>query len=120
MQAEVGFEAAEHGLDIPYKMPLIIRQDSTKPRDSGSRRYALWCAGLDHAMSEGSSYPVWETLPAERRHGLVLALGQMAMRQIRNSSTARQTVGEIAGDDGQGVHATAAGRPVGENFSAAP
>jgi hypothetical protein len=35
---------------------------------------ARWCAGLDHAMSEGSSYPVWETLPAERQHGLVRSL----------------------------------------------
>ena len=52
--------------------------------DSVFKRYARWCAGLDHAMSDWLSYPVWETVPAERQHGLVRTLGQMAMRQIRN------------------------------------
>ena len=41
-------------------------------------------------MSEAWPHPVWETLPGERQHGLVLALGQMAMRQIR-SAPARRT-----------------------------
>jgi hypothetical protein len=69
-------------------------------------------------MSEGSSYPVWETLPAERQHGLVRTLGQMAMRQIRNPSIAQQTIGETADDDRRGSLATAARRSVGENLSA--
>jgi len=70
-------------------------------------------------MSEGSPYPVWETLPAERQYGLVRTLGQMAMRQIRNPSTAQQTIGETADDDRGGSHATAARRSFGENLSAA-
>jgi hypothetical protein len=92
---------------------------ATNLQDSVSKRYARWCAGLDHAMSEGSSYPVWETLLAERQHVLVRTLGQMAMRQIRTLSTAQQTVGETADDDRRGSHATAAGRPVREDLSAA-
>ena len=52
-------------------------------------------------MSEAWPHPVWETLPGERQHGLVLALGQMAMRQIRSAPTAaQQTIGETA--DGRG------------------
>jgi hypothetical protein len=70
-------------------------------------------------MSEGSSYPVWETLPAERQQDLVRTLGHMAMRQIRNLSSAQQSIGEAADDDRRGSHATPAGRPVGENLSAA-
>jgi DNA invertase Pin-like site-specific DNA recombinase len=37
------------------------------------------------------SYPVWETLPAERQRSLVNTLGQMAVRRIRNPSTTQQT-----------------------------
>jgi hypothetical protein len=70
-------------------------------------------------MSEGLSFPVWETLLADRQHGLVRTLGQMAMRQIRNRSTAQQTIGETTDEDRRGSHATAAQRPVGENLSAA-
>jgi hypothetical protein len=82
------------------------------------KRYVPWCDGLDHAMSDWLSRPVWETLPPERQHGLVRTLGQMAIRQIRIASTAHQmTVGEIADDDRTRSHAAAAGRAVGENLS---
>jgi hypothetical protein len=70
-------------------------------------------------MSEGASYPVWEALPAERQQGLVRTLGHMAMRQIRSPSSAQQSIGETADDDGRGLPATAARRPVGENPAAA-
>jgi hypothetical protein len=71
-------------------------------------------------MSDRVSRPVWETLPPDRQLGLVRTLGQMAIRQIRSPSTAQQmTVGEIADDDRTGSRAAAAGRPVGENLSAA-
>ena len=70
-------------------------------------------------MSEGSSYPVWETLPTERQQGLVRTLGAMALRQIRNPSAAQRTIGETADDDRGGSHGAAARRPVGENLSAA-
>jgi hypothetical protein len=75
---------------------------------------------LDYAMSDGSPCPVWETLPAERQHGLVLTLGQMAMRQIRSAPTAaQQTIGEMADDDRQGSYAAAGRRPAREDLSAA-
>ena len=50
-------------------------------------------------MSERAFCPVWESLPTERQQGLVRTLGRMAMRQIRNPSTASQTIGETADDD---------------------
>ena len=50
-------------------------------------------------MTEGPLHPVWETLPAEHQRSLLLALGRMAMRQIRVASTTQQlTIGEIADD----------------------
>jgi hypothetical protein len=70
-------------------------------------------------MSEGLSCPVWETLPAERQHGLVRTLGQMAMRQIREPAAAQQTIGEATDDDRRGFYAAAVRRLVGENLSAA-
>jgi hypothetical protein len=70
-------------------------------------------------MSEGSSYLVWETLPADRQQDLVRTLGRMAMRQIRDPSSAQPTIGETADDDRRGSHGPPAGRPVGENLSAA-
>lgn len=51
-------------------------------------------------MTEGPLHPVWETLPVEHQRGLLLTLGQMAMRQIRVASTTQQlTIGEIADDN---------------------
>jgi hypothetical protein len=72
-------------------------------------------------MSDWLSRPVWKTLPPERQHALMLALGQMAMRQIRSTSTVQQiALGETADDDGIGSYAAAAGRPVREDLSATP
>ena len=71
-------------------------------------------------MSEAWPHPVWETLPGERQHGLVLALGQMAMRQIRSApATAQRTIVETSDDDRRGLHAAAAWRPVREDLSPA-
>ena len=51
-------------------------------------------------MTGNSLRPVWETLPIERQRGLLLTLGQMAMRQVRSPPVVRQTpIGETA-DDG--------------------
>ena len=41
-------------------------------------------------MSKWPSRPVWETLPVERQRGIVVTLGQMAVRQIRSSSIAEE------------------------------
>jgi hypothetical protein len=101
-------------IPIPNRRSLVSR----KLGSNTIQVYARSCAGLDHAMSEGSSYPVWETLPGERQHGLVRTLGQMAMRQIRAPSSAQQALGETVDDDGGGSHAAAAGPPVRENLSA--
>ena len=72
-------------------------------------------------MSEGLPRPVWETLPAERQHGLVLTLGQMAMRQIRSASTAASD--DHRGDQPmmteRGSHAAALWRAVREDLSPA-
>src|SRR3954471_813882 len=61
-------------------------------------------------MNEASTFPVWETLPMERRRSVVLLLGRMALRQIRGGPVAGET-----SDDGRGVDA-ASGRPrIGED-----
>ncbi len=65
--------AVARSLNFRYAVKQVVRMLSNP---GIARRYARSCAGLDHAMSEGSSCPVWETLPAERQHGLVRTLGQ--------------------------------------------
>jgi hypothetical protein len=71
-------------------------------------------------MIEDLPHRLWETLPVARRHSLLLTLGQMAMRQIRNASTTEQMpIGETADDDRAGSHAAVAQRHGREDLSAA-
>jgi hypothetical protein len=75
-------------------------------------------------MIEGSPHLVWETLPVARRHSLLLTLGQMAMRQIRDapspSTTEQMHIGETADDDRAGSQAAVAQRHGREDLPAAP
>jgi hypothetical protein len=58
-------------------------------------------------MSEWPSRLVWQTLPVERQRGIVVTLGQMAVRQIRRVSSAEERA-----DDGRGSCATSGRWPV--------
>ena len=65
-------------------------------------------------MTEGSPRPIWETLPMERQRNLLLALGQMAMRQILEHRRARCRGGTADDDDRRGSAAGGGGGPSGK------
>src|SRR5258708_16018826 len=65
-------------------------------------------------MSE-SPPAVWQMLPQERRRGVVVTLGQMALRQLRHVSLAEETF-----DDRRGSCAASKRHHAGKNPPAAP
>jgi len=48
-------------------------------------------------MSEYPPPPVWQTLQRERQRGVVVLLGQMALRQLRHTSLVEETADEGGG-----------------------
>jgi hypothetical protein len=48
-------------------------------------------------MSEYPPPPVWQTLPREQRRGVMVMLGQMALRQLRHTSLVEETADERGG-----------------------
>src|ERR1700733_7342672 len=65
-------------------------------------------------MSESCAPTIWETLPRQRQRGVVLLLGQMALRQIRSASIAQETA-----NDGWGPCVEPEGGPAREDPSRA-